>query len=75
MVATHIEGFPGGTSGKEPACPCRLDRRAGLILGLGRSPGGGQGPPLHYSCVENPTDRGAWQPAVHRVTQSRTSLK
>ena len=37
------------------------------ILGLGRSPGGGHGNPLQYSCLENPMDRGAWWAAVHRV--------
>ena len=46
----------------------------GLIAGLGRSPGGGHGNPLQYSCLENPTDRGAWAMA-HRVTKSRTQLK
>ena len=50
-------------------------RDLGLIPGLGRSPGGGNGNPLQYSCLENPMDRGAWQTAVHRVTKSRTRLK
>ena len=43
--------------------------------GSGRSPGGGHGNPLQYSCLENPTDRGAWWAAVHRVTKSWTQLK
>ena len=47
----------------------------GSILGLGRSPGGGHGKPLQYSCLENPMDRGAWQAIVHRVTKSRTQLR
>ena len=38
-------------------------------------PRGGQGNPFHYSCLENPMDRGAWQFTVHRVTQSQTRLK
>ena len=42
----------------------------GLILGLGRSPGGGHGNPLQYSCLENPMDRGAWRATVHRVAKS-----
>ena len=42
-------------------------RDAGSILGLGRSPGGGHGNPLQYSCLENPIDRGAWQTTVYRV--------
>ena len=62
-----MKGFPGGASSKEPACQCRLDGRdAGLIPGSGRSPGGGQGNPLQYSCLENPMDRGTWQAAVHK---------
>ena len=43
---------------------------AGLIPGMVRSPGGGKGNPLQYSCLENPMDRGAWQATVHRVTES-----
>ena len=41
----------------------------------GRSPGGGYGNPLQYSCLENPMDRGAWWATVHRVTKSWTQLK
>ena len=40
-------------------------RDMGLILQLGRSPGGGHGDPLQYSCLQNPTDRGAWRATVH----------
>ena len=47
-------------------------REVGSIPGLGRSPGGGHGNPLQYSCLEKPMDRGAWQAAVHRVTKSQT---
>jgi len=43
-----------------------------LIPGLGKSPGGGHGNPLWYSCLENPMDRGAWRTAVHRVVESQT---
>ena len=39
----------------------------GLIPGLGRSPGEGNGNPLQYSCLENPTDRGTGQATVHVV--------
>ena len=45
-----------------------------LIPGLGRSPGGGHGNPLQYSCLENPMNRGAWWAAVHRVAKSQTWL-
>ena len=67
--------FPGDTIGKEFACQCRDIRNTGLIPGSGRPPGGGHGNPLKYSCLENPTDRGAWQTIVHRVAQSQTQLK
>ena len=45
-------------------------RDLGWIPGLGRSPGGGHGNPLQYSCLENPVDRGAGWVTVHRVSQS-----
>ena len=45
-----------------------------LITGLERSPGRGNGHPLHYSFLENPMDRGAWRPVVHGVTKSWTWL-
>ena len=46
---------------------------AGLMLGVGRSPGGGHGKALQYSCLENPIDRGAWRATVHRVPTVRHS--
>ena len=46
----------------------------GSISGLGRSPGEGNGNPLQYSCLENPTDGAAWWAAVHGVAKSRTRL-
>ena len=49
-------------------------RDPGLIPGSGRSPGGGQGNQLQYSCLENPMDRGAWQAAVHGVAKSQSRL-
>ena len=45
-------------------------RGAGSIPGLGRSPGDGNGSPLQYSHLENPTDRGAWWDTIHRITES-----
>ena len=65
-------GFPGGSSGKEPACQCRRHKRSGLDPWIGRSPGGGNGNPLQYSCLENPMDRGAWWAIVHRISKSWT---
>ena len=49
-------------------------RDVGSISGSGRSPGGGHGSPLQYSCWVNPMDRGAWRAAVHGITKSRTWL-
>ena len=46
----------------------------GLIPGSGRSPGGGNGNPFEYSCLENPTKRGAWWSTVHGVTKGQTWL-
>ena len=46
----------------------------GLIPGLGRSPGEGNGNPLQYSCLENPMGGGAWWDTVHGVAKSRTRL-
>ena len=60
---------------KNPSASARDARDMGPIPGSGRSPGGGHGSPLPYSCLENPMDRGAWQATVNGVTQSRTRLK
>ena len=62
-------------SGKEPASQYRRQKRFRFDPGSGRSPGGGHGNQLYYSCLENPMDRGAWQSMVHRVSQSRIQLK
>ena len=63
-------GFPGGLGSKEssysPGDP-------GSIPGSGGSPGEGNGNPLQYSCLENSTDRGAWQAAVHGNAESDTT--
>ena len=50
-------------------------RDMGLIPGMGRSPGGGYGNPLQYSCLENPMDREAWWATFHGVTKSQIGLK
>ena len=51
--------FPGASDGKESA---RNAEDPGSIPGSGRSPGGGNGNPLQYSCLGNSMDRGAWPP-------------
>ena len=58
-------------SGKESICQVG---DAGLIPGLGRSPGEGNGNPFQYSCLGNPLDRGAWWVEVHGVAKSWTEL-
>ena len=50
---------------KNPPANAEDKRDTGSIPGLGRSPGGGHGNPLQYSCLENPIDRGAWWAIVH----------
>ena len=58
LSSTGLYGvFPGSSDDKKPACNAG---DPGLIPGLGRSPGEGNGYPLQYSCLENPMDRGAW---------------
>ena len=62
-------GFPGGSDGKVSACNAG---DLGSIPGLGRSPGEGNGSPLHYSPLESSMDREAWWVTVHGVAQSWT---
>ena len=50
---------------KKPPAKVGDERDMGSIPGSGRSPGGGHGDPLQYSCLENPVDRGAWWATVH----------
>ena len=57
----EMRGFPGGSDSKESACNAGV---SGVIPGLGRSPGEGNGNPLQYFCLENPMDRGAWRATV-----------
>ena len=57
---------------KNPPAVAGDVRDWGSIPGLGRSPGGGHGKPLAYSCLENPVDRGAWQATAHGVAKSQT---
>ena len=57
---------------KNPSVNVGDSRDTGLIPGWERSPGGGHGNPPQFSCLENPTDRGAWQTTVHVATESQT---
>ena len=47
----------------------------GSISGSGRSPGGGHGDPLQYSCLENPMDKGAWRATADKIEKSQTRQK
>ena len=71
LIDVYFGGSSDGSAGKESICNAGDAGDAGSTPGLGRSPGGGNGNPLHYSCLENPMDRGAWQAMVHRVAQSQ----
>ena len=55
---------------KNPPAIAGDTRDTGLIPGLGRFPGLGNGSLLQYSCLGNSMDRGAWRAAVHRVTKN-----
>ena len=61
-----IQGFPGGSVIKN--LPANVGDM-GLIPWSGRSPGGGNGNPLQYSCLEDPMDRGSWWAAFHGVAE------
>ena len=65
-----VGGFPGDSDGKEPA---HNAGDPGSIPGSGRSPGEGNGNPLHYSCLENPMDRGVCQATAHGVAELDTT--
>ena len=58
-----------GSDGKESICSME---NLGLIPGLGRYPGEGNGHLLQYSCLENSIDRGVWWATVHGVTKNQT---
>ena len=65
-------GFPGGSEVKASSCNAG---DLGLIPGLGRSSGEGNGNPLQYSCLENPMDGEAWWATVYGVTKNLTRLR
>jgi len=64
-------GFPSGSAIKNPPVNAGDRRDVGLIPGLGRSPGGGNGNPLQYSCLDNPMDRGDGRAIIHGLQRAR----
>ena len=68
-------GFPGGADGKVPACQCRRHRRCGFDPWVGKIAWRRAWQLIQYSCLENPTGRGAWRATIHRVAKSQTWLK
>ena len=64
QVALVVKNLPSNAGDTE---------EAGSIPGWGRSPGGGHGNPLQYSCLESPKDRGAWWATVHGVAELETT--
>ena len=69
-----ITPTPWWLSGKESGCKAGNKRDVGLIPGLGRCPGEGNGNPLQYSCLGNSMDRGVWWATVNGVAKSWTWL-
>ena len=67
----YVLGFPGGSVVKQ--LPANVGD-AGLIPGLGRSTGEGNGNPFKYSCLGTPMDRGAWWATIHGLQKSQTRL-
>ena len=65
-------GSPGGSLVKKSPANAGNTGDVCSVSGLGRFPGGGNGNPLRYPCLENPMDRGAWRATVHRVAKSQT---
>ena len=70
----HYSGLPQWLSGKESACSAGATGDIGSIPRSGRSPGGEQGNPLQYSCLENPMDRGVWRATVRWVAKAGHDL-
>ena len=71
LPLSHL-GSPPWLSGKEFACNAGNTRDIGSVPGLERSPGGGNGHPLQYSCLGNPMDWGAWWAIVQKVSPDTT---
>ena len=76
-LVNHISvpwDFPGGSVVKNPSANAGDAGDMGSNPESGRSPRGGNGNSLQYSCLKNPMDRGAWQATVHGIPKSQTQL-
>ena len=71
-LGSTFRGFAGCSVVKNPSANAAVAEDSGSISGSGRSPGGGNGNPLQYSCLKISLDRGAWWAIVHGVTKSQT---
>ena len=74
ILAGEADYMPKGIEDHIVKNPYSNARDPGSIPRWGRSPGEGHGNPLHYSCLENPTDTGAWRAAVYGVAKSHARL-
>ena len=75
FVPQHPWGFPGGSVVKKSTCNAGDTGDVDLIPGSGRSPGGENGSPLQYSCLENSMDKGSWWVTVpHGATKNQIQL-
>ena len=72
MTMSHIQVSQMALMVKNPPANAGDIIETGLIPGSGRSPGGGNGNPLQYFCLENSMDRGAWRATVHGVAKNQT---
>ena len=71
-----VYGFPWWLTVRNPPAMQEVQETGDVsVPGSGRSPAGGLGNPLQYSCLENPMDRGTWRVTAHGVAKSRTQLK
>ena len=70
-----LGGIPGGSVVKNSPTSAGATEDMGSIPESGRSPGEGNGNPLHYSCLGNPMNRGAWQAILHEAAKSQTQFK
>ena len=75
LLFSRLSYLQGALVIKNPSANAGDIKSQGSIRGSGRSRGGGHSNTLHYSCLENPTDRGACRAAVHGMSKSQTRLK